>query len=126
MNIEKLLGQAFFEAEAESATPAIESARERFSQLSRTDGFSFEVVAPQQIDEQWLRESLLQPLVYFCESVGSPLPACPGVFVSLFYDSRVHFIVAAEVIAWAEKELQLTTQELGRLYGTHEADTALR
>ena len=48
------------------------------------------------------------------------------MFVSLFHGDNVYFVAAADVISWAEQELQMSVRELDELYGTHEIDTALR
>jgi hypothetical protein len=126
MTIDTLLGRAFFVADARQATEAIAQAHDHFQRITHTDGHNFEVVAPPDADDRWAREQLLQRLVYFCESMGQPLPRCPQVFVSLFHGDKVYFIAAADVIGWAEQELKLPAQELDELYGTHESETTLR
>jgi hypothetical protein len=126
MKIDTLLGRAFFVADANQANEAIAQAHDHFQRITNTDAHNIEVVAPPDLDIGWARDQLLQRLVYFCESVGQPLPRCPQVFLSLFYEDTVSFVAAAEVISWAEQELQLSARELDELYGTHELDTALR
>jgi hypothetical protein len=126
MQIDTLLGRAFFVADARQANEAIAQAHEHFQRITRTDAHNIELVAPREIDPAWAREQLLHRLVYFCESVGQRLPKCPQVFVSLYCDDKVSFIAAADVITWAEQELQLSPQELDALFGTHELDTAIR
>jgi hypothetical protein len=120
-----LLRKAFFIEEVHNGTEAIERAREKFSQATRTAGLSYEVVAPAISDESWVREGLLQPLVYYCESEGMPIPRCPGVFVSLFIGDRLYCITAAAVLKWAEQQLGTSVDELRASYGTHEAETIL-
>jgi hypothetical protein len=126
IDIQALTRHAFICAPAEGATPALAQARERFSTESGLAGFSFEVVAPDQPDERWVKEELVRPLVYYCESVGAPLPNCSGVFLSLFYGKHLYCIVAAEAIAWAATTLRTDAGTFARNYGTREQDTALR
>lgn len=126
LDLQPLLDEAFFHAEVEDATRAIEQARERFSAAAHTDGFSFEVVVPPEPDDDWLAGRVVGPLVYFCESTGAPLPACPGVFVSFFRGRELACVLAAEVLAWARARLGLTDEELAERYGTHELETAPR
>ena len=121
-----LLRKSFFIEEVHNATEALERARDRFGELTQTPGLSFEVVAPPNPDEDWTRERLLQPLVYYCESEGMPMPRCAGVFVSLFVGDRLYCIAAAHVVQWAEKQLGTTSDELSALYGTHEMETISR
>lgn len=126
MDLAPLFQLAFHATDVVDATQAIEQARARFSAEAKLDGFSYEVVVPGEPDRDWLAERLLKPLVYFCESRGSPIPACPGVFVSLFAGRRLYCIVAAEVIAWASRELGVDVAGLRMQYGLHEQDTTLR
>jgi hypothetical protein len=126
IDLAPLCAEAFFTCEPTNASEAIDEARGRFSDAAKMDGFSYEVSAPERPDREWLIEGLVRPLIYFCESSGAPLPACPGVFVSLFVGQRLFCIVAAEVIAWAGALLGEEVKDLGVLYGTHESDTALR
>ena len=124
IQLQSLLDEAFFQSEVESATRAIEQARARFSEASKLDGFSFEIIVPEVVDDAWLSGQLIGPLVYFCQSLGAPPPACPGIFVSLFSGSRLYCVIAAEVIAWAGRELGMSSDELIERYGTHEEDTS--
>ncbi len=124
MNIDSLLKEAFFEGDAFSATPIIETARARVSAEANVDGFSFEVVVPDEADADWLRERVLRPLIYFGESAGMPPPACPGVFVTFFRGDRVYCVLGAEVIAWAAQQLGADEQALIREYGPGEREGA--
>ena len=126
INLQPLFDEAFFHADVESATLAIEQARARFSEEAQLDGFSFEVVVPELADEAWLAGQLVGPLVYFCQSLGAPPPACPGIFVSLFAGQKLHCVIAAEVIAWAGRELGMSTDDLIERYGTHEMEAPPR
>jgi hypothetical protein len=126
IDLDGLLERAFFTEQVRNATEAVARAREQFAERTRTEGVSFELVAPPQVDEAWVRERLARPLVYFCESEGRPIPRCAGAFVSLFTGDRLHCIAASDAIAWAAAQLHTDNDELLRLYGTHEVDTALR
>lgn len=122
IHLQPLYDEAFFHAEVQNATVAIEQARARFSEASRMDGFSFEVVVPEPelTDDAWLAGQLVAPLVYFCQSLGAPPPACPGIFVSLFAGRTLYCVIAAEVIAWASHEIGMSVEDLVERYGTHE------
>lgn len=126
IDLKGLLRKAFFIEEVHNATEALERARDQFSEATKTAGQSFEVVAPPISDENWVREGLLQPLVYYCESEGMPIPRCAGVFVSLFVGDQLYCIGAAAVLKWAEQQLGTSAEELRSLYGTHEQETVLR
>jgi hypothetical protein len=123
---EKLLPHAFHDARANDASAAIEAARQRYERAHGAGAVSFELVVPDWPGPGWLGDQLVRPLVYFCESSGRPVPACPGVFVSLFLDGKVYFIEAGEVIRWASRILGLSPVDLLARYGTHEAETAQR
>jgi hypothetical protein len=127
IELSKLLDKAFFSAKPlRNATESIERARDRYLELKRTGATSFELVAPSTLDEAWVRERLLRPLVYYCESEGRPIPDCAGVFVSLFVGEALYCITVADVIAWARGQLGVTVDELRAQYGTHELETAQR
>lgn len=124
MEIQSLLQEAFFDADAAQATRAIAEARERVSREAKVDAFSLEVVVPEQPDDAWLRDRVLRPLVYFCQSTGVPPPACAGVFLSFFHDARLSCVLGAEVIAWAAQALGLDTGALLDRFGTGESEHA--
>ncbi len=124
MDITSLLEEAFFAADEKSATSAIEQARALVSEQAKVDAFSLEVVVPENPDDQWLHERVLHPLIYFCQSIGAPPPNCAGVFVTFFSRGRVHCVLGAEIVAWADHELGLDAQALVDLYGTGERQRA--
>ncbi|HSN33723.1 MAG TPA: STAUR_1299 family protein [Ideonella sp.] len=126
MNIDPLLDEAFLSDEAGHATPAIDAARARVSNIANVGAFSLEVVVPDAPDEDWLRERVLRPLVYFCESTGVPAPACTGVFVTFFRGGRIHCVLGGEVIAWSARELGLDVQAIVDRSGTGEREHAAR
>ena len=124
MEIKSLLQEAFFTDDATRATSAIEEARTRVTREAKVGAFSLEVVVPEQPDELWLRERVLRPLIYFCQSTGAPPPNCTGVFLTLFHHDRVHCVLGAEVLAWASAQLKIETQALIDRYGTAEHEHA--
>ena len=86
----------------------------------------FEIVAPDEPDELWLREQLIHRLVYVCESEGVPVPECGGTIVELFIGCRLYAIPAEDVVRWASRLLHTPIEELRAQYGTHEVERALR
>lgn len=126
IDLEDLARRAFFSEQVVNASEAIERARRQFTAATHGGATSFELVAPAAPDQAWLEERLVRPLVYYCESAGTSLPACPSVFLSLFRGDRLCCIAVADVLAWAEAELGVGADELRARYGTHETETALR
>jgi hypothetical protein len=61
----------------------------------------YEIVAPTDPGEQWLRERLVPRLISFCKSPGTPVPRCGGTIVALFVGQWLYGISAEEVIRWA-------------------------
>ena len=121
-----LLEQAFFIDEAQHGSIAIERALETFEQQKHIGTRLVEVVAPEKPDEQWLRERLVGPLIYFCESEGDPVPTCAGVVVALYVGNDFYALTAEKVIKWASEQLGLGVEQLRAQYGTHELETSLR
>jgi len=127
IDLKPLTERAFYQDQPlENATQAIAKARDQLAARTQTDGVSFEVVTPAEVDEAWADRSLLRPLVYFCESEGRPIPLGAGVFLSLFIGDALFCIAVPDVMTWAKAQLGLTSDELRARYGTHELDTALR
>ena len=124
MQIQNLIDEAFLVANQENATTAIDEARSVVRREGKVGAFNFELVVPERPDDAWLRENLVRPLVYFCQSRGATLPSCSGVFASIFHGGHIYFVLAAEVIAWAEEGLGLDEDELIARYGTGETETA--
>jgi hypothetical protein len=119
LDLSPLHALAFFTAEAARANAALDEAR------GIAGGRSYEVVAPPEPDLAWFERGLVSKLVYFCEATRAPLPACGGVFVSLFDGDRLFAILAADVIAFAGEVLGVDPDELVRRYGTGEVRHAL-
>jgi hypothetical protein len=119
LDLSPLFALAFLTADAASATAALDEAR------GIAGGRSYEVVVPPRPDLGWLEGTLVSRLVYFCESTRAPLPACGGVFVSLFAGDRLHAVLAADVIAFACEALGASPDELVRRHGTGEVRHAL-
>jgi hypothetical protein len=126
IDLNGLLQKAFFVEQVQNATEAIERARARFAAATKTAGLDFEAVVPPYPDELWVKERLLRPIIYYCDSEGLPLPACPGVFASLFLGDRLYCVAVADVLGWGCEQLGLGVEELHDRYGTHEIETVLR
>ncbi len=124
IDMQPLLGQAFFHVPLTNATQAIAEARDRYAAETQTAGFSFELVVPDDPDQPWLADKLIRPLVYFCQSYGV-LPSCAGVFVSLFVRSELYCVAASKVIHWASVLTGMSTDDLVAAYGTRESETTL-
>lgn len=112
MEIDSLLNEAFLIADPMRATAAIDEARQRVATEGKLGAFSLEVVVPEDADDRWLEDRLLRPLVYVSESIGTPAPDCPGVFVSFFARGRLFCVLGAEVIAWAAARRRCSPAEL--------------
>ena len=126
IDLSPLLEQAFFVEEVQNASEAIERALETYEQMTRAGARTFEVVAPEEPNQSWLVEELVRPLVYFCESEGSPVPRCGGVIVAMFVDRRLYAIAAEQTLLWCSDLLQASAEQLREEYGTHETETVLR
>src|SRR5436190_21312282 len=101
IDLSRLLDKAFFtEEHVVNATEAITRANDRYLELANGGGASFDIVAPLEPDENWARERVLHPLVYYCESKGATLPRRAGLFVSLFAGDKLYCLVPQDVIAW--------------------------
>jgi hypothetical protein len=119
LDLSPLLTLAFLSSDATLANAAIDEAR------GIAGGRSYEVLVPSEPDLAWFEDKLVSKLVYFCEASRAPLPACAGVFASLFVGGRLHFVLAAEVIAFACEALGVSADELVRRHGTGEVRHAL-
>lgn len=126
IDLSRLLERAFFTEDVDNASEALDRAQQKFEQVTHAGARTFEVVAPGDPDELWLREQLVQRLVYFCESEGVPAPACSGTIVALFIGRRLHGIPAADVLRWASGLLNTSIEQFRAQYGTQEIETALR
>jgi hypothetical protein len=119
LDLSPLLALAFLTADAARANAALDEAR------AVAGGRSYEIVAPAEPDLAWFEGELVRKLVYFCEATRAPLPACAGVFVSLFVGDRLQAILAADVIAFACTTLGVSSDELVQRHGTGEVRHAL-
>jgi hypothetical protein len=126
VDLSDLLEKAFFVETVSNVTEAIDRALQKYEATTHPGALSFELAAPADPDETWARERLLRPLVYFCQSEGRPIPAAPGVVVSLFVDNELYCIAAHDVVLWAADELGLPVDALADEFGTHERDTVIR
>jgi hypothetical protein len=126
IDLSPLLNSAFFVEEVENASEAIERMLEAFERETGAGARAFEVVVPGELDDGWVRDRLVHPLVYFCESEGTPVPACRGMVIALFLGLKLYGIPAEHVIRWAGDLLGTSVDQLRQDYGTHEVETALR
>jgi hypothetical protein len=126
IDLNPVLEKAFFVEEVENASEALARAEQKFEQVTRIGARGFEIVAPGEPDEEWLREQLVHRLVYVCESEGVPVPECSGTIVELFVGPRLYAIPAEDVVRWASQLLHTSVEQLRMQYGIHEADRALR
>ncbi|HEX3477720.1 MAG TPA: STAUR_1299 family protein [Kofleriaceae bacterium] len=126
IDLSPVLEKAFFVEDVQNASEAIARAEQTFEQATRIGARGFEIVAPIEPDEPWLREQLVHRLVYVCESEGVPVPECSGTLVELFIGGRLYAIPAGDVIRWASRVLHTPIEQLRMEYGTHEIETARR
>jgi hypothetical protein len=126
IELNRLTEKAFFAEEVANASEALARAMQKFEQVTHTGARAFEIVAPADPDEAWLREQLVHRLVYFCESEGMPVPECGGMVVALYVGPWMYGIPGAEVLRWASGVLSASIDQFRAEYGTHEIDTALR
>jgi hypothetical protein len=126
IDLSPVLEKAFFVEDVENASEAIARAEQKFEQVTHIGARGFEIVAPGEPDELWLREQLIHRLVYVCESEGVPLPECSGTIVELFIGPRLYAVPAGDVVRWASQVLNTSVEQFRTEYGTHEAETALR
>lgn len=122
IDLTPVLEKAFFVEEVENASEALARAEQSYEQATRIGARGFEIVAPAELDEQWLREQLVHRLVYVCESEGVPLPECSGTIVELFIGRRLYAIPAGDVVRWASQVLHTPIEQLRMEYGTHEVE----
>src|SRR5262249_34907915 len=73
-DLNRRLAKAFHVTEVTNATEALHQASEKYIDLFKVDGMSFEVAPPASPDENWAKERLLHPLIYYCESSGRTFP----------------------------------------------------
>lgn len=126
IDLNPVLEKAFFVEEVENASEALARAEQKFEQVTHIGARGFEIVAPDEPDELWLREQLIHRLVYVCESEGVPVPECSGTIVELFIGPRLYAVPAEDVVRWASQVLNTSVEQLRSQYGTHEVETARR
>jgi len=121
-SLDPLLSLAFFTGPAAEANAVLDAARAAFPSPEGPGraAFSYEVVVPEAPDPAWLEERFLSRLVYHCESRRAPLPACAGVFVTLFVGPQLYCVAASEVVAWAQGQLGCSSEALVERFGTGE------
>lgn len=126
VDIERLLREAFFATNVGIGVDALAAAETRFAEIFCRPGASFEILVPIAPDAEWVREQVVRPLVYFCQSTGVPVPACPNIFVALFVGARLYCVTAYDVLTWASRQLRQTPDDWLAEFGTHERETTSR
>lgn len=109
--LDALLALAFREVDAREANAAIDAER------SESRRRSYEVVLPDGATFDYLLEKVVPRAVYHLESIGAHLPACEGVFFSIFVGERLYFVAAGAVMRAAADALGLAPAELVRRFG---------
>lgn len=107
------------------ANEALAEARQTFPAGQASHAFSWEIVVPENADQEWFEERLLAHLVYHCESTRAQLPECAGVFVSMFVGEKLYCVSAQSVIAFARELLSVDDRALVERFGTGEVRHAL-
>lgn len=115
--IDRLLQRAFAQAKATQANEAIARVREEQS-LDVDQALSYELLLPAQEPVKHLVEYVMPRMVYFLESRGARLPACTGVFISLFVGDSLYFLHAADLVDELSKLSGLSPQEMVKRHGT--------
>ncbi|HVE82063.1 MAG TPA: STAUR_1299 family protein [Myxococcales bacterium] len=114
--VQALLARAFHQAPAMEANAQIARVRGlEGGELS--PAVSYELVLPAEGAVEHLTSRVLPRLVYFLECRGSPLPACAGVFVSIFAGDRLYFVRARDVVEELSRLTGLSPEEMVRRYG---------
>lgn len=126
IDLSPVLEKAFFVEDVENASEALSRAEQKFEQVTRIGARGFEIVAPGEPDEEWLREQLVHRLVYVCESEGVPVPQCSGTIVELFVGRRLYAIPAEDVVRWASQLLHTPVEQFRAQYGINEVESAQR
>ncbi len=126
IELSPVLEKAFFVEEVQNASEAVARAQQKFEEVTHIGSRVFEILAPSDPGESWLREQLVRRLVYVCESEGVPVPECSGTIVALFVGPRLYAIPAEDVIRWAGRLLSTSVEQFRMQYGTHEVETARR
>lgn len=115
--VDRLIARAFHRAEAAQANEAIDAMRARQEDETGAAAFSFELFEPQTNADEVLSHQALPKLVYFLHCRGFRDARTPGVFVSLFTRSGLHFIRAGDVLEVLGDVRRLPVAELYRRYG---------
>src|SRR5262245_58004352 len=98
IELSRLLAQAFFAEAPQNASEAIERVLEKYEQMARARVRPVGIAAPHGPDGSWGREGLARPLIYFCDSGGSPAPKCGGIVVALFFEDKLYGLPAEAVV----------------------------
>ncbi|HLL53957.1 MAG TPA: STAUR_1299 family protein [Myxococcaceae bacterium] len=111
-----LLDKAFHRAPAMEANQAISEVRAQQSD-DFTEALSYEILLPADKPVEHLVGYVLSRMVYFFESRGAKLPACPGIFVSLFVGDQLYFVSAPDLVAALSEMSGLSVEEMVKRHG---------
>jgi hypothetical protein len=127
IDLQPLLEDVFYkEEEIQNASEAIERLLDAYESQKHAGAEPFEIVVPPEPDEQWVREGLLHRLIYYCDSKGAEMPECAGVIVAMYIGPNLYGVAVRRVFEWASDLLSTPSEQLQKMYGTHEGETARR
>jgi hypothetical protein len=112
---------AFRTADAKDANAAIAEVREAEGHGQPVR--SYELIWPDDANEEWLLKSALPRLVYHLESLRARPPSFAGVVLSIFTGARLHFVRAADFLPAAGRLVSLTVEQMYAQFGTGEQRT---
>lgn len=115
--VEALVKRAFHQAPIAQANQAIDDVRAMVEAESGAQAFSYELFVPGANVEAYFLSNALPKLVLFLHCRGFRGPQTPGLFVSLFSDTGLHFIKAGDALEVMAEAKHLTIDELYRRYG---------
>ncbi|MBL8918316.1 MAG: hypothetical protein JNJ54_05610 [Myxococcaceae bacterium] len=115
--VEALIGRSFQQAQVHEANTAIDTVRAEEEGRTGAAAFSYELFVPQaNVDDYFLTQALPR-LVHFLHCRGFRSTRTPGVFVSLFTPTALHFVEAGVVLEVLGAARHLSVEELFRRYG---------
>lgn len=115
--VEALVERSFHRAQAHEANTAIDTVRADEEARTGAAAFSYELFVPQaNVDDYFLTQALPK-LVHFLHCRGFRGASTPGVFVSLFTATALHFVEAGAALEVLAAARQLSVDELFRRYG---------
>lgn len=121
--IQVLESLSFREEPAMTASRAIGTVREELSGEARAP-FSYEILYRDEPSIEAFVERVVPKLVYFAECTNRRLPACKGLFLSIFAGDRLFFVHAGDFLKRAAELKHVAVGELARRYGPAEERSA--